>query len=197
MAFTYQEFSDQALISQYISAQCDRSLTELMRRHKDGIYSTIYLLVRDHHVAEDIFQEVWIKIINNIRAGKYTHQGKFMPWAARISHNLCIDHFRKIKAPRRATHHNTFEIEEDRSLTTTQCPESLLEAAQTKEALWELMQLLPEEQLEVLVMRVYGEMSFKQISNAMGVSVNTSLGRMRYGLLNIRKMINARDLVLR
>lgn len=161
-----------------------------MFRHKDRIYTAIYLLVKDRTLAEDLFQDCFLKILCTMREGRYDEQGKFLPWALRVAHNLCIDYFRKAKTQR------TVLCEEDvftRIGQRTGAPETRMEQEQTQSGLYTLVNQLPSEQRTVLVMRIYGELSFKEIGEATGVSINTALGRMRYALLNLRKMMRTRE----
>lgn len=187
--------TDQELVHSFIRGH-QPSLEELIRRHQSKIYTSIYLLVKDHYLAEDLFQETFIKVINNLQAGKYNEEGKFLPWIIRIAHNLVIDHFRKEKRSPQITNVEGFDIFDvlkfyDEPIETKMVKE------QSYTDLKRLIQLLPSEQKEVLIMRHYGELSFKEISDITGVSINTALGRMRYALNNLRKMMHAKELVLR
>lgn len=172
------------------------ALEILIHRYKDKIYTSIYMLVKDQFTAEDIFQDTFLKIIKTIRGGRYSEQGKFLPWAMRVAHNLCMDHFRKVRQTMPVTMSDGTDLAEilgasEDSASTT------MEKRQTYETIRELIGRLPEEQSEVIVLRIYADMSFKQISEITSVSINTALGRMRYGLINLRKMIEDNKLVLR
>ncbi|MGV8878604.1 MAG: RNA polymerase sigma factor [Sphingobacteriaceae bacterium] len=191
----FQLKSDQDLIHSYISGS-EAGLTELIRRYQAKIYTSIYLLVKDDFLAEDIFQDTFIKVINTLKAGKYNEEGKFLPWVVRIAHNLVIDHFRKEKRTPVINNGDDFDIFEvlgnyDESI------EDRMVKNQTYADLKMLIQLLPSEQKEVLIMRHYGEMSFKEIADITEVSINTALGRMRYALNNLRKMMQSKELSLK
>jgi RNA polymerase sigma factor (sigma-70 family) len=190
-----QSQSDQDLVHQYIHGH-EPSLEELIRRHKSKIYTSIYLLVKDSYLAEDIFQDTFIKVINTLKAGKYNEEGKFLPWVIRIAHNLVIDYFRKEKRTPVVTNVDGFDIFEvlkfyDESI------EDRMVREQTHQDLKTLIHLLPSEQKEVLIMRHYGELSFKEIADITDVSINTALGRMRYALNNLRKMMLTKELSLK
>ena len=190
-----QSKSDQDLVHQYIHGQ-ESCLEELIRRHKSKIYTSIYLLVKDSYLAEDIFQDTFIKVINTLKAGKYNEEGKFLPWVIRIGHNLVIDHFRKEKRTPVVTNVDGFDIFEvlkfyDESI------EDRMVREQTHQDLKALIHLLPSEQKEVLIMRHYGELSFKEIADITDVSINTALGRMRYALNNLRKMMLTKEMSLK
>lgn len=190
-----QAKTDQELIHSFIKGQ-QSSLEELVRRHKSKIYTSIYLLVKDSYLAEDIFQDTFIKVINTLKAGKYNEEGKFLPWVIRISHNLVIDYFRKEKRTPVITNVEGFDIF-DVLKFYDETMEDKMVRAQSHQDLKKLIQLLPSEQKEVLIMRHYGDLSFKEIADITGVSINTALGRMRYALNNLRKMMAAKELVLR
>ncbi|MDF3078136.1 MAG: sigma-70 family polymerase sigma factor [Sphingobacteriaceae bacterium] len=190
-----QAKTDQELVHQYISGQ-EEGLEELITRHKSKIYTSIYLLVKDSYLAEDIFQDTFIKVINTLKAGKYNEEGKFLPWVIRIAHNLVIDHFRKEKRTPVVTNVEGFDIFEvlkfyDESM------EDRMVREQTHKDLKAMIQLLPSEQKEVLIMRHYGDLSFKEIADITNVSINTALGRMRYALNNLRKMMQTKELSIR
>lgn len=191
----FQLQSDQDLIHLYIGGD-EKGLVELVRRYQTKIYTSIYLLVKDEHLAEDIFQDTFIKVINTLRAGKYNEEGKFLPWVTRIAHNLVIDHFRREKrAPTVSTSEDfdIFEVLGEYDEST----EDRMVRDQTHRDLKNLIQLLPSEQKEVLIMRHFGDMSFKEIADITDVSINTALGRMRYALNNLRKMMQTKELSLK
>jgi RNA polymerase sigma-70 factor (ECF subfamily) len=190
-----QSKSDQDLVHQYLQGH-ESSLEELIRRHKAKIYTSIYLLVKDSYLAEDIFQDTFIKVINTLKAGKYNEEGKFLPWVIRIAHNLVIDHFRKEKRTPVVTTVEGFDIFEVLKFYDESTEDKMIRE-QTHRDLRELIHLLPAEQKEVLIMRHYGELSFKEISDITGVSINTALGRMRYALNNLRKMMISKELSLK
>ena len=190
-----QTISDQDLVHQYINGH-EQSLEELVRRHKSKIYTSIYLLVKDSYLAEDIFQDVFIKVIKTLKAGRYNEEGKFLPWVIRIAHNLVIDHFRKEKRTPVVTTTEGFDIFEVLKFYDESAEDRLIRD-QTHRDLRELIHHLPTEQKEVLIMRHYGDLSFKEIVDITGVSINTALGRMRYALSNLRKMMLTKELSLR
>jgi RNA polymerase sigma factor (sigma-70 family) len=184
--------SDQDLVNLYISGQ-ESALVELISRHKSKIYTSIYLLVKDKYLAEDIFQDTFIKVINTLKAGKYNEEGKFLPWVMRIGHNLVIDHFRKEKRTPVITNSEGFDIFDVIGFADESIEDKMLRD-QTHKDLKALIQRLPEEQKEVLIMRHYGDLSFKEIAELTNVSINTALGRMRYALNNLRKMIAEKEI---
>jgi len=186
--------SDASLIRAYLQGN-ENSLSVLITRHQSRIYSFIYSKVYDKDVAEDVFQDTFIKVINTLKRGKYNEEGKFLPWVMRIAHNLIIDHFRKNKRM------PMFENKGDFNIFSVLCDGDLnIEKQIIKDQIecdvQELIKELPEDQLEVLTMRIYKDMSFKEISERTGVSINTALGRMRYALINLRKIIEKHNLIL-
>jgi len=187
--------SDQDLIHQYISGE-ESCLEELIRRYKSKVYTSIYLLVKDTYLAEDIFQDTFIKVIATLKAGKYNEEGKFLPWVMRIAHNLVIDYFRREKRTPVVTNVDGFDIFEVLHFNEESMEDKMVRE-QTHKDLKGLIHLLPSEQKEVLIMRHYGELSFKEIADITGVSINTALGRMRYALNNLRKMITSQELSLK
>ena len=186
--------SDNQLVTQYISGE-ESSLAILLERHKSRIYTTIYMFVHDKYLAEDIFQDTFIKIIDSLRAGKYREEGKFLPWALRIAHNLCIDYFRKIKRKPSIVTDDGFDIFDIIKVNEDNAEETLIKD-QSKKKVRDLLNQLPKEQKEVVILRHYADMSFKEISKMTGVSINTALGRMRYALINLRKMIEEGAVIL-
>jgi RNA polymerase sigma-70 factor (ECF subfamily) len=188
------ETPDSVLVTNYISGQ-EYALEILITRHKQRIYSFIYSKVKDRDVTEDIFQDAFIKVIKTLKKGKYNEEGKFLPWVMRISHNLVIDYFRKNnRMPKfdNSGDFNIFSVLGDGSLNA----EKSLIKAQVESDIRRLIEELPEDQKEVLVMRMYKDMSFKEISERTGVSINTALGRMRYALINMRKVIEKHNIIL-
>ncbi len=185
---------DQELITRYLDGD-DRAFEELLTRHKSKIYTSIYLFVKDKALAEDIFQEVFIKIIDTLRKGKYNHEGKFVQWAMRISYNMCVDHFRRNKRNPKVSATDTFDILDIIPLNEENAEEKIMKS-QTHEKIRKLVDLLPPEQREVVILRHYADMSFKEISQLTRVSINTALGRMRYALINIRKLIEEKEVTL-
>jgi RNA polymerase sigma factor (sigma-70 family) len=191
----FQMQSDQDLIHLYVAGD-EAGLVELLRRYQAKIYTSIYLLVKDEYLAEDIFQDAFIKVINTLRAGKYNEEGKFLPWVTRIAHNLVIDHFRREKRAPMINNGDDFDIFEVLG-NYDESTEDRLVREQTHKDLKALIHLLPDEQKEVLIMRHFGDMSFKEIADVTNVSINTALGRMRYALNNLRKMMTSKELSLK
>ncbi len=187
--------SDQELITRYLKGH-ENSLGILMLRHKSRVFTTIYLLVKDRDVAEDIFQDTFVKVIDTVRAGRYNEEGKFLPWVLRIAHNLCIDHFRRnAKMPTIQPKDEDTDVFAFLDLKEDSVEDRIIRK-QSHDKVRQLIQHLPEEQREVLVMRIYGGLSFKEISEVTDVSINTSLGRMRYALGNLRKLIDKHHITL-
>jgi len=177
--------SDQDLVSHYQNGD-EGAFEMLLHRHKSRVYTAIYLIVKDRYVAEDLLQETFIKAINTIKSGRYNEEGKFLPWISRIAHNLAIDHFRKNKR------HPEIVLEEGSSVfDSMEFAEASFETVQleqdTRKRLRGFVKELPVEQKQVLIMRHYLQMSFQEIADRTGVSINTALGRMRYALINLRK----------
>ncbi|MDO5971165.1 sigma-70 family RNA polymerase sigma factor [Flavivirga aquimarina] len=190
-----QEFiSDANLVSNYIKGE-ESALEILITRHKQKIYSFIYSKVYDRDVAEDIFQDTFIKVIRTLKRGAYNEEGKFLPWVMRISHNLVIDFFRKNKRMPKFDNAGEFSIFSVLSDTSLNAEKSIIKE-QVETDVRRLVDELPEDQKEVLLMRIYNDMSFKDISDKTGVSINTALGRMRYALINLRKIIDKHNIVL-
>ena len=185
---------DQELIALYLTGD-QKAFEVLLERHKDKIYTSIYLFVKDSALAEDIFQEVFIKIINTLREGKYNHEGKFLQWAMRISYNMCVDYFRRNKRRSNISPTETFDIFDVLPLSDTNAEQNMIKD-ETHNKLRMIIDRLPEEQKEVVILRHYADMSFKEISQLTRVSINTALGRMRYALINIRRMIEEKEVVM-
>ncbi|KHJ39775.1 ECF RNA polymerase sigma factor SigW [Pedobacter glucosidilyticus] len=192
---SYQTKSDQELVHLYIKGK-EAALTELITRHKSRIYTSIYLLVKDEYLAEDIFQDTFIKVIKTLKQGRYNEEGKFLPWVLRIGHNLVIDYFRKQKRSPVITNTDGFDIFDVLGIYDESAEDKMVKE-QTYQDLKQLIHLLPSEQKEVLIMRHYGDLSFKEIADLTQVSINTALGRMRYALNNLRKMITEKELSLK
>jgi RNA polymerase sigma factor (sigma-70 family) len=187
--------SDSELIHSFLNGD-DQSLEALIYRYKDKIYTSIYMMVKDKYLAEDIFQDTFLKLIKTMREGRYSDQGKFLPWAVRIAHNLCMDHFRKVKNQVPVTLPDGVDISHLFSGREESASDKM-ERRQVDSSVRQLIELLPEDQREVIILRMYGDMSFKEIADLTSVSINTALGRMRYGLINLRKMITEKQMVLR
>ncbi len=185
---------DSLLVQDYISGE-EKALEILIHRHNQRISSFIYSKVLDRDVTEDIFQDTFIKVIKTLKKGNYSEEGKFLPWVMRIAHNLIIDHFRKNKRMPKFEGNddfNIFSVIGDDKLNA----EKQLIKDQIDSDLTLLIEELPDDQKEVLLMRIYKDMSFKEISENTGVSINTALGRMRYALINLRKIIDRHNIVL-
>jgi len=187
-----QSTTDQELIHLYISGN-ESGLEELIHRHKAKIYTSIFLLVKDTYLAEDLFQDTFIKVIKTLRSGKYNEEGKFLPWVIRIAHNLVIDYFRKEKRTPVIINNDGFDIFDVLHFYDESIEDQILRD-QTYQDLRMMIQKLPDSQKEVLIMRHYGEMSFRDIAEITGVSINTALGRMRYAINNLRRMMHTKEL---
>ncbi len=186
--------SDAVLVRLYLNGQ-EQALSTLIERHKQRIYNFIYSKVYDRDITEDIFQDAFIKVIQTLKRGKYNEQGKFLPWVMRITHNLIIDHFRKTNRMPKFENRddfNIFSVLTDDSMNV----EGRMIKGQIESDLRLLIDTLPEEQQTVLHMRIYRDMSFKEISEQTGVSINTALGRMRYALINLRRTIEENNIIL-
>ena len=179
--------SDQELISSYILGN-ERSLEVLINRHKSKIFTHIVLIVKDNALAEDIFQDTFIKVIRTLKQGKYREEGKFLPWVLRIAHNLAVDYFRKANRMPTTSGGENFDIF-DIIKDTDESIEDVVVTDEIHTDLKSFIDQLPEKQKEVLIMRHFCEMSFKEIAEETNVSINTALGRMRYALINLRALI--------
>ena len=185
---------DSVLVSNYIRG-CEASLEILIKKHKQRLYSFIFSKIQDRDITEDIFQDTFIKVIRTLKRGNYNEQGKFLPWVMRISHNLIIDYFRKSNRMRLFKNTDEFDIFSVISDGNLNAEKQLIKE-QVLSDVKELVKELPQEQREVLEMRIYKDMSFKEISENTGVSINTALGRMRYALINLRKIIEENKIIL-
>lgn len=187
--------SDQELIAKYLDGN-EKCLEKLIYRHKRKVFAYIMMVVKDDQIADDIFQDTFIKVINTFRSGSYKEEGKFIQWVMRIAHNLIIDHFRKAKRlPVVNNSSDDFDIFDVVSITDPSIEEQII-TDQIHEDVRSLIDFLPEEQKEVLMMRHYDNMSFKEIAEATNVSINTALGRMRYALINLRKIVKENKIIL-
>lgn len=186
--------TDQQLIKDYLKGN-EKSFEILLNRHKDKIYTSIYLFVKDYDQAQDIFQDVFIKIIDTLRKGKYNHEGKFLQWAMRISYNMCVDQFRRSKRRTKVSATETFDIF-DVLESKDENMETHMIKSQMHKRVRQLVDQLPPEQREVVVLRHYADMSFKEIAQLTRVSINTALGRMRYALINMRKLVGDQEMLL-
>lgn len=190
----HQSISDADLVHDYIHGS-ESALETLIVRHKHKIYSFIYSKVFDKDIAEDIFQDTFIKVIRTLKRNAYNEEGKFLPWVMRIAHNLVIDHFRKSNRMPKFDNNGDFSIFSILSDSDLNAEKRIIKE-QVESDVRRLVDELPEDQKEVLLMRIYKDMSFKEISDKTGVSINTALGRMRYALINLRKIIDKHNIVL-
>lgn len=185
---------DSTLVKEYINGK-ESALEILIKRHQQRIYSFVYSKVQNRDVTEDIFQDTFIKVIKTLKKGSYNEEGKFLPWVMRIAHNLIIDHFRRnsrIPKFNNSDEFDIFSVLSDGDLNA----ENKLVKDQILSDVKELIEELPDEQKDVLKMRIYNDMSFNEISENTGVSINTALGRMRYALINLRKIIEKNKIIL-
>ncbi len=191
---TPKTISEAELVKSYINGN-EKALSQLINRHKHKIFGFIISKIQDRDLAEDVFQETFIKVINTLKKRKYNEEGKFLPWVMRIAHNLVIDHFRKSnRMPKfdTKTDFDIFSVIKDEDLNA----ESSIIKNQIESDVKSLLVELPDDQREVLEMRIYNEYSFKEIAYKTDVSINTALGRMRYALINLRKIIDERNIIL-
>ncbi|WP_310380281.1 sigma-70 family RNA polymerase sigma factor [Flavobacterium sp.] len=188
------QLPDSLLVHNYIAGD-ENALTILINRHQSKIFGFIYSKLTDRDISNDIFQDTFIKVIKTLKSNSYNEEGKFLPWVMRIAHNLIIDHYRKNKKMpmfRETEEFSIFSIMSDNSPTI----ENKIIQNQVETDLRKLIEELPADQKEVLIMRMYQDMSFKEISESTGVSINTALGRMRYALMNMRKIIDKHQIIL-
>jgi RNA polymerase sigma-70 factor, ECF subfamily len=192
-----KQLDDQELVSLYMEGK-EQAFEVLLLRHKDKMYRAIYNKVRDRELAEDIFQEAFVKIINTLKLGNYNEEGKFLPWAMRIAQNLVIDHFRRSgrmkmvgERSSKSEDFNIFSVlkMEDANI------EQQITRTELENQMLELVDYLPESQKQIIMQRIFQDLSFKEIADAENISINTALGRMRYALINLRKMIEKHQLV--
>ena len=189
-----EQIKDRALIKQYIQGN-EACLEMLINKHKNKVFTTIILIVNDQYIAEDLFQETFIKVIKTFKSGKYNEEGKFLPWVVRIARNLAIDHFRKSKRMPKITSQDGEDIFRTIEIGENNREDEYIQN-QRDNTVRQIINMLPPEQKEVLVLRHYGDLSFKEIADLTGVSINTALGRMRYALNNMRKIISEKSITL-
>jgi RNA polymerase sigma-70 factor (ECF subfamily) len=186
---------EKELIRSYLSGN-HSSLQILIKRHQNRLYSYIFLLVKDKQLADDVFQDTYVKVINTLKQGNYRDEGKFIQWVMRIAHNLVIDHFRKSKKVNFVeSQNNDYDVFDTIRFTDPSIEEQLV-TNQIHSDVKKLLHYLPDEQKEVIILRCYSGLSFKDIAEQTDVSINTALGRMRYALINLRKLIEERSIVL-
>ena len=180
--------TDRQLIDLYLSGD-EGAFESLLNRHQQQIYSKIFFIVRDSDLANDLFQDTFIKVVNTLRSGKYNEEGKFLPWVMRIAHNLSIDHFRRNKKMRMVRATDEFDV-----FDTLRSDDLHAEDAMVQDQIYQdvrhLVQFLPEDQQRVIAMRIERDLTFQEIADETGVSINTALGRMRYALINLRKLVD-------
>src|SRR5215217_6273288 len=191
---TFTQATDTQLVHLF-QAGDSNALEVLVNRHKDKIFTSISILVKDKYLAEDLFQDVFIKIIDTLRGNRYNEEGKFLPWAMRIAHNLCVDHFRKVKRTPPITTSDDRDIFEVINFSEPGADHRMMQG-QSHDRVRKMLDLLPEDQREVIIMRHYADLSFKEIATLTKCSINTALGRMRYGLINLRKMMAEKQIAL-
>ncbi len=176
------------LIYQYVNGD-DAAFEALFSKHKDKVYTSIYVIVKDHEVADDIFQDTFIKVLQKLKEEKYAEEGKFVPWVLRIAHNLCMDHFRKNQKEKIVANDNPeYDILDNIAILETHKEDQIIGDKESID-IAKYLELLPDEQREIIVLRHYYDYSFKQIAEMTGTNLNTALGRMRYALINLRKLI--------
>jgi RNA polymerase sigma-70 factor, ECF subfamily len=189
---------DKQLVVAYINGN-EQAFELLLHRHKNNVFHYVLSKVKDRDLADDIFQDTFIKVIKTLKAGNYNEEGKFLPWVLRIAHNLVVDHFRRVSKVRMISESTSYNEEfnifsvlaqEERNV------EQQITYDELENQMVELVQHLPESQREILEMRIFQDMSFKEIADLKGISINTALGRMRYALINIRKLIEKHNLVV-
>ena len=186
--------TDQQLVHLYVNGDAE-ALSALVTRYKDKIYTSIYLLVKDKYLAEDIFQDVFIRVIDTLKGGRYVDEGNFLPWAMRIAHNLCVDHFRKVKRTPTIKTSEDRDIFESLNFSEAGADQRMMNN-QSHDKVRKMIDMLPEDQREVIILRHYADLSFKEISQLTNCSINTALGRMRYGLINLRKLMTETQIAL-
>lgn len=185
---------DSLLIDQYMNGN-SLAFTTLVLRYKDKLYTSIFLLVNDKFLAEDIFQEVFIRVINAINNKRYNEEGMFLAWAIRIAHNLCMDHLRKVTRSPQIKSSDDLDIMEISDAIMPGADYKMINDQRTKRII-QMIGMLPEDQQEIIILRHYTDLSFKEIARVMNISINTALGRMRYALKNLRKFIDEKERVL-
>lgn len=191
---TAETKTDKQLVQAYKKGD-ERALEILIDRHQSKVFTSIMMFVKDQYLAEDIFQDTFIKVVHTLRSGNYKDEGKFAPWVMRIAYNLCVDHHRKTKRNPTITNSEGFDIFDVLSFSEENA-EQRITRNETHAKVRRLVDQLPEEQKQVVILRHYANLSFKEISELTGVSINTALGRMRYALINLRKLITEKAITL-
>lgn len=190
----YETLSENQLIQLYMNGD-SYAFSDLINRHKSKIFTSISILVKDHYLAEDIFQDVFIRIIESIRKGAYIENGKFSQWAIRIAHNLCMDHFRKVKRTPTITTSDNANIFDVYNFSEPAADVRKMQI-EKYDSVKKAIDKLPQDQREVIILRHYADLSFREIAAMSNISINTALGRMRYALINIRKVLPKAQLAL-
>lgn len=188
------QLSDQQLVHLYMDGDSS-ALSTLVIRYKTKLYTSIYLLVKDKYLAEDMFQDVFIRVIDKLKNGHYTEEGKFLPWIMRIAHNMCLDHFRKTKRLPVIKTSDDVDIFEMLNFTVKSAEERMI-TGESQERVRKMLDMLPDDQREIIIMRHYANLTFKEIASLKDISINTALGRMRYGLINLRKTMVEKQISL-
>ncbi|MBK9485926.1 MAG: sigma-70 family RNA polymerase sigma factor [Chitinophagaceae bacterium] len=184
---SYNHLNENELIQLYLNGD-SHAFSFLVKRNTTKIFTPIYILVKDSYLAEDILQEVFIRIIKSLKNGAYVENGKFSQWAIRIAHNLCMDHFRKVKRTPTITTNDNFDIFDVYNFSEPAADVKLMQV-ENYDSIKKAIDKLPQDQREILILRHYADLSFREIAVLSGISINTALGRMRYALINIRKML--------
>jgi RNA polymerase sigma factor (sigma-70 family) len=179
--------NDEELVALYMSGN-EACMEMLINRYKTKVFTAIHLVVNDRYISEDIFQETFLRVIRTLQKGKYEETGKFLPWVIRIARNLAMDHFRSAKKMPKITSSENEDIFANMRFSEKNSEETTI-SKERKDGLRELIKMLPPDQKEVLILRHYGDLSFKEIADVCDCSINTALGRMRYALINLKKMI--------
>lgn len=189
------EISDQELVNRFSSGDC-RAIEELINRYKNKVYTYIYFNVRNQHLAEDLFQDTFVKVIKSLQEGKYQDNGKLLPWIMRIAHNLIIDHYRRGNQLNTCSN-DDFEVDLFNSPRYSELTvEQEIIHNQVNQDVRRLIEELPPDQKEIILLRHYLGLSFKEIAEMTNISINTALGRMRYAIINMRKLIKEKDISL-
>ena len=191
---TNSQVTDNQLVAAFQQGN-NNALEVLISRHKDKIFTSILILTKDKYMAEDLFQDVFIKIIDTLRSKKYNEEGKFLPWALRVSHNLVVDHFRKVNRKPTIITSDKQDIFEMINVVEEGVDRTMIRT-QSQERMRKVVDMLPEEQREVIVLRHFADLSFKEIAEITNCSINTALGRMRYGLMNLRKLMTEKQIAI-
>jgi len=186
-----QKISDEQLLENFMSGSRE-SLNTLIKRHKGAVTAYIFRTIKNRDITEDIFQDTFIKVVRNLENKRYRENGKFLPWVMRISHNLIIDHYRAKKKPHISSDDYDYDILANHAILTKNREDDIIDD-QTRKELRKLIEELPKEQRDIVQMRYFWGLSFKEIAEQTDVSINTSLGRMRYALINLRKKIEAKE----